>query len=166
MLCSEFIWWSCGWECGITQSGLNFLSLWLLVYEGQPRLLFVCMWQGLICCSIYLFTLFCKLSLGFAFFPTPMGSACSQPKTISTTNQIPCYSQIVGWFALPRNTVSCNRLCVAKLTLWSVFWVLPFYLCVLPCFSPLVQLGSFHCRAILGISSQEIQFFRCGQWCW
>lgn len=99
MLCSEFIWWLCGSECGVTRSGLNFLSLcgcWGL-WRPAKTLLFVCMYQALICYSIYLFILFCKLSPGFAFFPTPVGSACSQPKTISTTNQIPCYSQANNW---------------------------------------------------------------------
>lgn len=62
--------------------------------------------------------------------------------------------------------MSCNRLCVAKLTLWSEFWILPFYLRVRPRFSPLLQLSSFHWNAIFGISSQETQFFRCGQQCW
>lgn len=99
MLCSEFIWWFFSSECGITQSGLNFLSLcgcWGL-WRPAKTLLFVCMWQGLICYSIYLFILFCQLGSGFAFFPVPAGSACPQPKTISTTNQIPRYSQSNSW---------------------------------------------------------------------
>lgn len=77
MLCSEFVCWSSGSECGITQSGLNFLSLcgcWGL-WRPAKTLLFVCVWRGLICCSIYLFILSCKLGSGFAFFPIPVGCA-------------------------------------------------------------------------------------------
>lgn len=139
MLFSEFLWWSCDSECGIIKSGLNFLSLCGL-WRPAKILLLVCMWQGLICYSMFFW--WGKQAQFWACFRNslyPWALHAPKPKPFPQQTRFHVVpSQGVGEFALLRKTASCDSLWTVhatKVILWSVFWIVPFPLHILPYFS-------------------------------